>query len=286
VVRESPELCIAGVYGVRLQVRPNVNGKVEVGLLVPRGALVRFSVVVSWGSEDERSQDLRMKEQGRFEGMHFFQGGWIRESVAFSSALQNALSLITAVTFYSVEWTEKAALLANQLELFQAQRMLERREEKRKFETLKVAAEKEIAAKVAAVSKLEALLATRDGLHEAEVQALRHEITRLRLVHEAELQDLRAEVSRLRGEDPSLQQLDTSKLEELLTVVSGTQERAWKRLKRMHVQERLCALCGKCDADAVINSCGHLVTCSHCAERLAFCPACKRPSSGFTRSFS
>lgn len=276
-----------------MQLRPNVNGKVEVGLLAPRGVVLRFAVVLSWAAaETDRSQVLRLKEQGRFEGMHYFQGGWIREGVAYSSAMQNTLNPVIAVTFCSVEWAGEAAVLANRLELFRAQRDEERKEERQKLEALKAVAESEMAARVAAVGKLEALLAhreTRESMHETEAwpkaQALRDEIARLRVVHEAEVRDLRAEISRLRGEIPSLQQLDFSKLEELLTVVTGTQERAWKRLRRMHLQERMCVVCSECEADAVMNACGHLIACAACAEKLALCPVCRRPSPGFTRIF-
>jgi len=280
VVRESPELCVAGVYGVRLQLRPNINGKVEVGLLAPRGLVLRFALVISWG----RPEEGVWKERGRFEGMHYFQGGWIRDGVAYSSSMEDALNPVIAVTFLSVEWAVRAAFLANELEMCNERK----RKHAQELDELKAATEKEVAARIAEVGRLEALLAEQTlqtRMHDSTAQALHREIARLRAVHQAEVQELQDEISRLRGEDPALRKLDLGKLEELLNVVKGTQERAWKRLRQMHSEERMCVVCFEQDANAVMNMCGHLVACVNCADRMKFCPTCRKPSAGYTRIF-
>mmetsp|Transcript_30232 Transcript_30232/g.84923 ORF Transcript_30232/g.84923 Transcript_30232/m.84923 type:complete len:306 (+) Transcript_30232:35-952(+) len=115
VVRESPELSVAGVYGVRLQLRPNMCGKVEMGLLAPQNVELQFSVTISWTSTDDRGLP-ELKERGRFEGRHFFQGGWIREVVAYSSAMRDTMHFVIGVSLQQVHWARQSDFLANQLD--------------------------------------------------------------------------------------------------------------------------------------------------------------------------
>merc|ERR1712151_488243 len=93
------------------------------------------------------------------------------------------------------------------------------------------------------------------------------------------------EIAQFKGDRHAIENLDNGGLEQLIDVLKNAQERAWKRLKLLQKDDKLCKVCFGCDADAVLLPCGHLILCYTCAGRVARCPTCRTPCTGFTKVF-
>jgi len=290
--RESSALCIAGVFGIRLRLQL-MNGKVHLGLTAPTNVKLKFRITVSWAelSRDEGMNPAGelhrpLREQGRTEGEHAFNGGWISFPTA-SSACMNCCEALVAIVIQDVEWKDPVDKLANELEFSRK----EQKDLKRLVSALQEKVSVAVQGKDALSRECSKLRAEQRRMEDeavrkhAETQAALESERVSKNVEVRRALELKRDVALLSGDLPSIRQLDSAALDQLLATVNTTVERVRHRVETLREEDRVCKVCFENARDTVLNACGHFILCSRCAERVTECPACRAQVAGVTKVY-